>query len=70
MLFSLRAEKYSETIVFLIGGCSRKLFFFSMRAEKKNEAAYFTVVYFTNHPVAYVVGGRVGMDDSRLIRSN
>ena len=41
-----------------------------MRAEKQNEAAYFIVVYFTNHPVAYVVGGRVGIDDSRLIRSN
>ena len=41
-----------------------------MRAERKNEAAYFTVVYFTNHSVAYVVGGQVGMDDTHLIRSN
>ena len=57
--------------LFLIGGCSRKFFFlFSMRAEKKNEATYFSVVYFTNHSVAYVVGGRVGMDDTHLIRSN
>ena len=41
-----------------------------MRAEKKNEAAYFTVVYFTNHPVTYVLGGQVGIDDSRLIPSS
>ena len=59
---------------FLIGGCSRKVFFFifdcSTRAEKKKEAAYLSVVYFTNHSVAYVVRGRVGMDDTHLIRSN
>ena len=46
------------------------IFDFSLRAEKENEAAVFSVVYFTNHSVTYVVGGRVGMDDTHLIRSN
>ena len=46
------------------------VFDFSLRAEKYNEATTFSVVYFTNHSVAYVVGGRVGMDDTHLTRSH
>ena len=38
--------------------------------KKDREAAAYSVAYFTNHTVAYVVGGRVEMNETHLTRSN